>query len=75
MPSIGWQEIALILIILVVIFGTSRLPRLGKSLGQSIRGFKAGIKGEDDETDKLAQPPQQIDQASAAETTETKKQS
>jgi len=65
MPSIGWQEIVLVLVILVVIFGTSRLPRLGRSLGQSIRGFKAGIKGEDDEADKLEKPKQQITQASA----------
>lgn len=46
-PSI-WQ-ILIVILIIVVLFGANRLPGLGKSLGQAIRGFKKGIT--DDEID------------------------
>lgn len=46
-PSI-WQ-ILIVLIIVIVLFGANRLPNLGKSLGQAIRGFKKGIS--EDEID------------------------
>ena len=40
MFGIGSQEIIIILAIAFFIFGAKRLPELGKSLGQGIRGFK-----------------------------------
>ncbi len=49
MPSIGWPEIIIVLVIVLIIFGPKRLPHLGKSIGQSIRGFKRGVSGEDDQ--------------------------
>jgi sec-independent protein translocase protein TatA len=45
--DIGWQELLIIFVILLLLFGATRLPALSKSLGQSIRGFKQGLK--DDE--------------------------
>ena len=39
-------HLIILLVIVLVIFGPSRLPGLGKSLGESIRGFKKAIKGE-----------------------------
>ncbi len=47
MGDIGWQELLIIFVILLLLFGATRLPALSKSLGQSIRGFKQGLK--DDE--------------------------
>ncbi|RPI30355.1 MAG: twin-arginine translocase TatA/TatE family subunit [Actinomycetota bacterium] len=51
MPNLGPTELLIILGILVLLFGASRLPKLGKSMGQSIRGFKKGLNedGEDKE--------------------------
>jgi sec-independent protein translocase protein TatA len=43
---------AIILAIVVLLFGGSRIPGLGKSIGQSIRGFKTGLSGEDEEKPK-----------------------
>ncbi len=43
----GWQELLIILAIVVLLFGATRLPMLGKSIGQSIRGFRSGLKGDD----------------------------
>ncbi len=47
MFGLGFPELILILIIVFVIFGASRIPELGKGLGEGIRNFKKGMK--DDE--------------------------
>lgn len=47
--SLGVTEILLILGIALLFFGPSRLPGLGKSMGEAIRGFKKGIEGLDEE--------------------------
>ncbi len=44
----GFQELLIILLIVLVIFGASKLPQLGRGLGEGIRNFKRGIKGDDD---------------------------
>lgn len=43
MFGLGLPEIMIVLVIAVVFFGPSKLPSLGKSLGEAIRGFKKGI--------------------------------
>jgi sec-independent protein translocase protein TatA len=44
MPNIGLTEILIIVGILILLFGASRLPKLGKSAGQGLRGFKDGLQ-------------------------------
>ncbi len=44
---IGVTELLIILLIVVVIFGASKLPKLGKGLGEGIRNFKSGLKGDE----------------------------
>jgi len=44
MGSIGFPELMLILLILVVIFGAGRLPEIGKGLGEAIQNFKSSVK-------------------------------
>ncbi len=48
MFGLGVQELLLILVILVFIFGTSRIADLGKGMGEGIRNFKKAMK--DDST-------------------------
>jgi sec-independent protein translocase protein TatA len=43
---IGLPEMLIILVIIVLIFGASRLPEIGKGIGQGIKNFKGGIKDE-----------------------------
>jgi sec-independent protein translocase protein TatA len=40
----GFQELLVILLIVIIIFGASKLPQLGKGLGEGIRNFKKGLK-------------------------------
>jgi sec-independent protein translocase protein TatA len=56
--GLKWTEILLILFALMLLFGASRLPQLGSSLGSAIRNFKKGFSGEVEEKadeKKLAQ--------------------
>ena len=50
--SLGFGEILLILLIVVLIFGTSRIPELGRGLGEGIRNFKNSLKGDDHPDEK-----------------------
>jgi sec-independent protein translocase protein TatA len=43
-------ELIVILVIVLVIFGASRLPQLGEGLGKAIKGFKKGISDVADAT-------------------------
>lgn len=47
--GLKWTEILLILFALMLLFGASRLPQLGSSLGSAIRNFKKGFSGEVEE--------------------------
>jgi sec-independent protein translocase protein TatA len=54
MFGMGMPEMIVVLVIGLVVFGPSKLPSLGKSLGEAIRGFKKGIAEEPaDEKAKL----------------------
>jgi sec-independent protein translocase protein TatA len=46
---IGPLEIGIVLLIVLIIWGPKRLPELGKSLGQGMRGFKDSVTGKDSE--------------------------
>ncbi|MGQ0793111.1 MAG: twin-arginine translocase TatA/TatE family subunit [Deltaproteobacteria bacterium] len=48
--GIGWGELIIVLVILLLIFGPSRLGDLGSALGKGIKGFKKSMK-EPDEVD------------------------
>jgi sec-independent protein translocase protein TatA len=42
-------ELGIILVIVLILFGGSRLPQLGRGLGQSLRDFKSALKGDGEE--------------------------
>ena len=52
MFGIGLQELLVILVIALVIFGPSKLPQIGSGLGKAIRDFKKGVSG--DEADEAS---------------------
>ena len=49
MFGIGLQELLVILVIALVIFGPSKLPQIGSGLGKAIRDFKKGVSGDENE--------------------------
>jgi sec-independent protein translocase protein TatA len=52
MPSIGPLELAIVLLIVLVVFGPKRLPGLGRQLGSGMREFKDSITGKDKDDDE-----------------------
>lgn len=53
MPNIGPLEIAIVLVIVLLIFGPKRLPDLGRSLGTGMREFKDSVTGKDKDHDQI----------------------
>lgn len=62
--GLGFQELVVIFLIVVVLFGATRLPQLGKGLGEGIAYFKRGLRsgdrdlgpGEPEDEDKAPRP-------------------
>jgi len=54
--DLGAPELLIILIIVMLVFGSSRLPKLARSIGQAQKEFKEGVKegAKDDEAEKKA---------------------
>ncbi len=48
--TVGPQELLIVLLIVVIIFGARKLPELGKSLGDGIRNFKKSMSNKDEES-------------------------
>lgn len=47
MFGLGTTELVIILLVIVLLFGASRLPGIGKGLGEAVRGFRDAFKGHD----------------------------
>jgi sec-independent protein translocase protein TatA len=60
--GISWQEVLVVLIIALIVFGPKRLPELGRSMGKGIREFRSSLSGEDEEEDR---PPEKTEEISS----------
>ncbi|MBN2340529.1 MAG: twin-arginine translocase TatA/TatE family subunit [Deltaproteobacteria bacterium] len=60
--SPGLPELLVIAGVVVLIFGASKLPKLGKGLGEGIRNFKNGLKNEDDKGDAESKESPKLDE-------------
>ena len=54
MPNLGFPELIVVLLIVIVIFGANRLPGLGRGIGTAIKNFKDGLKDDKDEQNRKA---------------------
>ena len=44
---IGWRELLIVLVIVLVVFGAKKLRGVGSDLGEAVKGFKKGMQDED----------------------------
>jgi sec-independent protein translocase protein TatA len=63
MFGLGYQELLIILVIVLILFGANRLPELARSLGSSVKEFKKGVN----------EPPKDDTTTAAAKKEEEKK--
>jgi sec-independent protein translocase protein TatA len=51
MPNLGVPELIILFLIVILLFGATRLPQIGRGLGEGIKNFRKGLKSatEDDE--------------------------
>ncbi len=65
MGNLGFSEIMIILVVVLLVFGAKRLPEIGASMGKGIREFKRSISEASDAVTQLpedrANPPRHID--------------
>lgn len=59
--NFGPQEMLIVLVIVIILFGAKRIPELGKSLGQGIKEFKKSTKGIMDDDDEQPQKKSSAD--------------
>ncbi|MDW8066835.1 MAG: twin-arginine translocase TatA/TatE family subunit [Aquificaceae bacterium] len=52
-PNLSFTEILLILLVVLLLFGASRLPEVGRALGEGIRNFKKAISGEEEKVKEV----------------------
>ncbi len=60
MGSMSWMHWLVVLVVVILIFGTKKLGNIGSDLGKAVKGFKDGVKGEED---KPAPPAQVADKS------------
>lgn len=77
MPNIGPLEIAIVLVIVLIIFGPRRLPELGRSMGRGIRDFRSAMgshdekshdETKDDDDDSVTRKRAELDSTTASDT-------
>jgi len=67
MPDIGWPELLIIILIVVVIFGAGRLPEVGGTLGRSVREFRSNLQTPDKEIEPKSPGSASTDAPKASE--------
>ncbi len=56
--SLGWPQLLIVLLIVLVIFGAKRLPEIGRSLGGGMREFKDSVTAREGDDDDVVKDPQ-----------------
>jgi sec-independent protein translocase protein TatA len=54
--TFGWPELLIVLAVVVLIFGATKLPQLGRAIGKTIRGFRQSLSGEGEEEEEEDKP-------------------
>ena len=60
MPNIGATELIILLVVVLLLFGSTRLPKLARSIGEASREFKKGVNETAHEPGALAAPDEKV---------------
>ena len=60
MFGLGFQELLVILVIILIVFGVGKLPQIGEGMGKAIRGFKKGMEETDDNGKDAGKPSEKL---------------
>ncbi len=71
--TFGWTELLIILVIIVILFGGSRIAGLGGSLGKSIKEFRTAMKEEDQDPESDGEKKEEA-AAPASESSDVKQE-
>lgn len=55
MFGLGTQELLIVLVLVMIIFGAGKLPQVGSALGKGIRNFKKGVNEPNNDNEKLSE--------------------
>ncbi len=61
MGSLSIWHWLIVLVVVMLVFGTKKLGNMGSDLGKAVKGFKDGIKGEEDKSSTASAPAQVAD--------------
>jgi len=53
MGSLGWQELVIVLVIVIIIFGVGKLPEIGGAMGKGIREFRSNATDDEDDNKEV----------------------
>jgi sec-independent protein translocase protein TatA len=60
MGSMSIWHWLIVLVVVMLIFGTKKIGNMGSDLGKAVKGFKDGVKGDEDKPGAPGQPTQQV---------------
>ena len=66
MGSFSVLHLLIVLLVVVLVFGTKKLGNIGSDLGKAVKGFKDGVKGEEEKPAQSATPSQVADKGTIA---------
>ncbi len=72
MGSLSIWHWLIVLLVIVLIFGTKKLGNVGRDLGSAVKGFKEGMKGDEDQTRQVQHKEGQTIEGEVKDKTHTK---
>jgi sec-independent protein translocase protein TatA len=72
MGGTSWIHWVVVLLIVILVFGTKKLGNIGSDLGKAVKGFKDGVKSGDEEGKQASATPQQVGVEKSTVDVETK---
>ena len=60
MGSMSIWHWVIVLVVVMLVFGTKKISGMGSDIGKAVKGFKAGVKGGEDDKADVVVPPSQV---------------